>query len=353
MSGTLLIFMGKAVDRFGQRKMMLIAASILGLTALFSSFVSSLAMIFVSYFFLRYFGQGSMTLIPNSLVPQWFEEKRTFAFSLAGLGNLLATLLVPAFNYWLISYVGWQNAWRLWSLALFVIFIPMSILFVINKPEDMGLHIDNRKKEKHQDIHTTDYEKNAWTLKEAMHSRAFWLIGIISLVVPMFTTGITFHFFSMMEIKGVQNEAASWIIGLVALPAAIMPLIARTFLDKKTPATLFSLTQFSIVLSVVFLTFFVSNSFTAIIFILFYGFSASIQSIAINTVYPYYYGRKHLGTIRAAATIFMVIGSALGPLPFGLGFDITGSYDTVLYGVIVFAILTTVLTFFIKKPYKV
>jgi MFS family permease len=72
ISGSLLIFMGKAVDRFGQRRMMIIAAFVLGLTALFSSFVSSLAMIFVSYFFLRYFGQGSMTLIPNSnLGPKW------------------------------------------------------------------------------------------------------------------------------------------------------------------------------------------------------------------------------------------------------------------------------------------
>ncbi|MBE0701464.1 MAG: MFS transporter [Acholeplasmataceae bacterium] len=74
ISGKLIIFMGKAVDRFGQRKMLLIVSIALAATTFYGSFVSSFVMILVSYFFLRYFGQGSVTLILNSLVPQWFEK---------------------------------------------------------------------------------------------------------------------------------------------------------------------------------------------------------------------------------------------------------------------------------------
>ncbi|MDF0594349.1 MFS transporter, partial [Methanotrichaceae archaeon M04Ac] len=143
ISGLLIIFMGKAIDRFGQRKMLIIVVIMLSITAFFNSFVSNIGMIFVGFFFLRYFGQGSMTLIPNSLVPQWFEKKRAFAISLSGIGNLIATLSIPAFNYWMITHYGWVHAWRVWSLVLLIGFVPLVILFVFNKPEDLGITMEN------------------------------------------------------------------------------------------------------------------------------------------------------------------------------------------------------------------
>jgi len=148
MSGLLLVFMGKATDKFGQRKMLIIVGTLLALTAFFNSFATSLALIFVGFFFLRYFGQGSMTLIPNSLIPQWFEEKRAFAVSISNIGNLLATLSVPALNLYLINTFGWQETWRIWSLLLMFVFVPLTALFVINRPEDIGLSMDDKEASK-------------------------------------------------------------------------------------------------------------------------------------------------------------------------------------------------------------
>jgi len=93
--------------------MMMIVGLLLALTAFYNSFVSSILMISLGFFFLRYFGQGSMTLIPNSLVPQWFHKKRALAISLSGIGSLVAALIIPSFNLWLISQVGWQVTWRI------------------------------------------------------------------------------------------------------------------------------------------------------------------------------------------------------------------------------------------------
>lgn len=75
LSGALLIFMGRASDKYGPRKMLMIAGLFLALSAFFSSFTSNIIMIFISFFLLRFFGQGSLTLLPNALTPQWFEKK--------------------------------------------------------------------------------------------------------------------------------------------------------------------------------------------------------------------------------------------------------------------------------------
>ena len=355
ISGLSLIFMGRAVDRFGARRMMMVAGVMLGLSALYNSFVANIVMIFIGFFLLRYFGQGSLTLIPNALVPQWFEKKRAFSISLAGIGNLLATLSIPAFNYFMINAIGWQQAWRVWSIILLVGFVPLVYLFVVNRPEDIGIPMENDLANGDQDAvkaSLVKMEKESFTLKEALKTKEFWFAGIIGMIPSMFTTGITFHFFSMMNLRGVSNDHAAIIIGLVALPAFIMPFIARLVIDRYPVNYVFSVTLVFMILSMLWLAFTVNSAFTATLFILFYGTAVAVQGVALNVLWPNYFGRLYLGSIRGSATVFMVLGSALGPLPFGVAYDLTGGYNHVIMGMILFTSITVFMALSIKKPIK-
>jgi len=352
LSGSLLVFMGKATDKFGQRKMLILVGILLAITTFFNSFVSNLIMIYIGFFFLRYFGQGSMTLIPNSLIPQWFEDKRAFALSLSTIGGLLATLSVPAINLFLINTIGWQETWRIWSLLLIFIFVPLTALFVINRPEDIGLQMDNKESSKDHEEDLRKLEKNSWHLSEAVRTKEFWYAGLMSVIVPMFTTGVTFHFYTMMELRNISNEQAAIIIGLIAAPAAVLPFFAKLIIDRYKLKYVFLLTQVMIFISMLYLALFVNSVASAILFILFYGLSAGIQGVALNVLWPDYFGRKYLGSIRGAATVFMVIGSALGPLPFGIYYDLSGEYNLVIYGMMVMTLFAMILALLIHKPTK-
>lgn len=68
----------------------------------FATLIAGFVMIGVGNFIDR-FGQGSMTLIPNTLVTQWFIRKRGLAFSLMMLGSFSSAMLFPIINVWLIS----------------------------------------------------------------------------------------------------------------------------------------------------------------------------------------------------------------------------------------------------------
>ena len=46
----------------------------------------------------------------------------------------------------------------------------------------------------------------------------------------------------------------------------------------------------------------------------------------------------------------MVIGSALGPLPFGLAFDITGNYNLILGVSLLFPVAAMVASFMAPRP---
>lgn len=352
LSGLSLIFMGRFVDRYGARRMMIVVGVLLALTTWYQSFATHIAFIFIGFFCLRYFGQGSLTLIPNSLVPQWFEKRRAFAVSLSSIGNLIATMSVPALNLWLIHVFGFETAWRLWGIALMVGFVPLVALFVFNRPEDLKMTMENGTDDKEAiEASLLRLNQESFTLREAVHTPAFWIAGFISTIASMFTTGITFHFFSIMRLRSISEETSALIIGLVAFPAFFMPLIARVILDKVAVHKVFSVTLTWIILSMAWLAWGVRDATTATLFILFYGSAIAIQSVALNVLWPNFFGRKYLGSIRGAATVFMVIGSALGPLPFGIGYDLSGQYTGVILGMMVYTAVVLCFSFFIKKPH--
>lgn len=353
LSGTLIVFMGKAVDKFGQKKMLMVAGIMLAVSCFFNSFITNIPMIFTGFFLLRYFGQGSLSLIPGSLVPQWFEKNRALAMSLLAFGNMAGNMFVPAFNTFMIENYGWQFAWRGWSVLLLFIFVPLVAFFIINKPEDIGLLPDNQKAKSQEDVNL-EIEKMtraSFTLNEALKTKEFWFIGIISMMIPLISTGMMFHFFSIMASKHIDSTAAAVVIGLIALPGFFMPVLASTIVDRFRSRYILSITSALIGLDLLYMIS-VGSTTTASVFILIYGLLTNLQNVTLNVIWGKYFGRLHLGSIRGAATVFMVIGSAFGTVPFGLSYDLTGSYNAVFVGMAIIAFTGTVLSLSIRKPKK-
>jgi MFS family permease len=87
LSGLLLFSVGKLTDRLGRRIMLTAVGFLLGMACLGNSLVVGSITLFVGFFFIRILGQGSMTLIPSTLVSQWFIKRRGRALSFAGLGG--------------------------------------------------------------------------------------------------------------------------------------------------------------------------------------------------------------------------------------------------------------------------
>jgi MFS family permease len=68
-AGLLLFLIGHSIDRFGQRPVSLTVSILLAGACIWNSFVISPWMLFIGFFLIRLLGQGSMTLVPNTLIP--------------------------------------------------------------------------------------------------------------------------------------------------------------------------------------------------------------------------------------------------------------------------------------------
>ncbi|MFC0014107.1 MULTISPECIES: MFS transporter [Allobacillus] len=107
VAGLIMIFVGRFIDRFGQRVMMVVVGTLFAIACFLNSAVSTIWMLTIGFFAIRLSGQGSMSLIPNTLAAQWFVKKRGFAVSLMALGSFISAMVFPIINTWLIdTWIG-------------------------------------------------------------------------------------------------------------------------------------------------------------------------------------------------------------------------------------------------------
>lgn len=234
IAGLLLFIVGRFADRYGQKKMIIIVAALLGISCMWNSFITTQWMLFLGFFLGRLTGQGSMTLLPSTVIPQWFIRKRAFAFSMMSMGGVIGSAVLPPLNTWLIGIWGWNSVWRLWAGLLWLFFIPITYLFLFDKPEDLGLLPDNRVNNDIGDASSASFEEmtNSWTLKEAMHTRSFWGMLFCQILLPMITTGVVFHFVSILGSKDLSSASAAFVLSLLAIVSFPTTFIAGYLLDR-------------------------------------------------------------------------------------------------------------------------
>ena len=360
VAGLLLFVVGRLVDKHGQRRMMLIMGSLLAFACFWNSFVIGPVMLFIGFFMLRLFGQGSMTLIPNTLVPQWFVVKRGRALSFMAIGGFLSSASFPPLNTWLITTFGWESAWRILGLALIVIFLPVVFFIVKNKPEDIGLLPDNaiskkklaqRREEKMEEVEQEEGFETNWTVKEAMRTRAFWFILFCVSIPALVNTGLTFHLFSILGEQGVPGSTAAIILSIMAIVGFPVTMASGFILERVNVHIVLGLSFVGQMVFILLLTQ-VHTYLLAIVFAVLWGIIGGIERITLNIIWPNYFGREHLGSIKGIATTTMVIGSAFGPLPFGIAFDVFGGYTEILLIILIFPILGTIAAFMSPPPSK-
>jgi MFS family permease len=95
-----------------------------------------------------------------------------------------------------------------------------------------------------------------------------------------------------------------------------------------------------------------STAWQAFVYGAIVGFASGGIMTVSAVIWPAYYGRRHLGSIRGAATTSMVAGAALGPLPFAFAFEAFGAYTRVLAVFIMFPVVSLAAAYFARPPVR-
>jgi len=350
MAGMIMGVMGGLFDKYGHRKMGTAVAVLFGFALIYMSTISTVPMLLLGFFLIRLLGQGGMSLIGTTLVPQWFIKKRGRAISIVSVFGALSLATLPPINTWIIQNLSWQTGWRVWAVVMWLVVAPTIYFFIRTRPEDVGLSPDNEVQVLVDGVGVI--EENSWTLKEAMRTRSFWMI-LYSVIVPSaIITGCIFHQISILGQAGLSPEKVALISGVTSIIRLPLILVAGQLADRIQLRYLLAASQGALLIMLVAL--YVANSVPLVmVYGVLMGTQMALQGLVMGVIWPDYYGRKHLSTIRGTTMMAGVIGSALGPLPFGFAYDVFGGYTEVVIASMLFPLVGTAFALLAKKPVKV
>ncbi|MGY8879433.1 MAG: MFS transporter [Dehalococcoidia bacterium] len=334
----MIIFIGRSLDKYGPRRMMVFAVVCLGLGAMWLSQVNSAWQLFVGFAIMRTMGQGALSLIPATMVSVWFVRKRPMALALMALGGAIASGIYPFYGATLIEEFGWRTARIAIAITGWVLLIVPAIVFIRSSPESIGLKpdgdTDESEKESAKSKKKPDVIEHTWTVNQAVRSRMMWLLIFAGSAQSLVGTGVAFQQVSIMTSKGLSIGAAAGVFGIMA-PSAIVGQFIAGYLASRMPVRyLIAVGQVGLVLAMIMLLR-TDQLWQAYAYGVVLGLNQGFLMNLNQVVWPAYFGRKHLGSIKGVANFGMMASAALGPLPLALSIDQTGSYTLGLYAYMV------------------
>jgi len=348
-----MIFIGRLLDRYGARTMLLAVGVLFGLAALWMSVVDHPVKLYAGFAALRILGQGSLTLIPTTLIALWFVRLRGRAMAIGGIGMAASQAAFPIMIHTLITHTGWRNAWVILALVIWAALVPV-VLLVRRSPESVGLLPDGKSaqpKGQAVDIQASTVHEVNFSLSEALHTRAFWLLLFASSAFPLISTGLAFHQISLLTGKGIQTGVATAVFGIIGPSQLLGTFIAGFMADRFPNRYLLVVGQVLLVVAMLW-TFLITSSWQAFTYGAILGLSMGFIMNVSAVIWPNYYGRLHLGSIRGVSTASGVAFAALGPLPFGLVYDITGNYSLAILVLLALPVFCAVAALLALPPKK-
>jgi len=333
-----LFLIGRLMDRYGPRKALVVVSVSFGLTALGMSRVTQPLHLYAGFVLLRLLGQGSLTLIPTTMVAQWFVRLRGRAISVTSVGAIAGQATFPPLLHLLIARTDWRMAWVVQAGLVWALLLPPVLLFVRRMPESMGLRPDGdppRAATGQAAAATTEPREEEWTPGEAFRSPTFWLLMAAAASHPLISTALTFHHVSFMASRGLDATTASMVFTVMAPFSLVGTLLAGAVVDRFVVRHLLVAAQGGLMVALLWSAT-ISMPWQAVVYGGLLGLTSGFGMTLQSVVWPSYFGRRHLGSIRSVAAASMIASAAIGPLPFGWLFDLTGSYNL---GILIFLML--------------
>lgn len=344
----LIILVGRLLDRFGARWVLTAVVILFGFAALWMSQVDSALDLYLGFAAIRTLGQGAMTMVPTTLVAIWFVRRRAQATSLAVIGGAVSAATLPIVAHLLISRYGWQGGWVGLAIGIWAIMLLPALLLVRRSPESVGLLPDG--------VHASAAEQaqnssDGFTLAEAMHTRAFWFLLLAGSSFSLIGTALTFHNVSLLTGKGLDPAIAAGVLSVMALVSLSSNLLAGVLNDRYPNRLVLAGAQVLLVGAMLF-TFVISATWMAFVYGALLGVGQGFGMNTITVIWPNYFGRKRLGSIRGVAMTSTMAFAALGPLPFSVLYDVSGSYSLAILVFLVLPVICATLALLAPRPTK-
>jgi MFS family permease len=203
---------GALIQRFGARRWLTSATVACAGSYLLISMIGELWQLYACVGLLG-ITIGGTTLVPaQTVVTTWFSAKRGRAMGLVMMGIGIGGLCIPPLITVFIQWVGWRNSWRLSALIYLVLLLPPLLLFLRNRPSDVGQRPDGVEPGATLDLSSS--ATAGVTVKRAVRSPAFWLLFAIYVLQLYVLSAVSINAQAFAEDVGYTMTTAALFMAL-------------------------------------------------------------------------------------------------------------------------------------------
>jgi MFS family permease len=308
--------LGRWIDRFGPRRVILICMTIYGCAiASLSLLRFGLGQFYLTCFVLGVVGNGAAHLAYSRSISTWFQRRLGMALAFVMVGAGLGAMILPVVAQSIIGRAGWRAAYgSLGGLAL-LLGLPLSWRYI---------------RERSSDGHkSAPIAHSGMTWQQGLRSFAFWIITAILFVSSISMNGAITHLSALLTDRGLTagNAAlcASILGGSSLLSRVVVGWLLDRFFGPRVAFVINLITALGMFLLARANTFQAGCLAAALI-----GVGAGGEAAITPYLLTRYFGLRAFSTLYGLTWTFYAAAGAIGPVILGRAFDVTGSYSSLL-----------------------
>ncbi len=315
VSGVAAPFVGALLDRIGSRVLGTLAGLIAGACVLGLAGVHSLIVFYALFAIsgIAGFGAPGGQLITTVPIAKWFHTNRGRALAIATIGMPLGTSIFLPIVEALIDNLGWREAWLVSGVMVITVLAVPCAIFMRKDPESMDLHPDGAD---HPPVYTA-LESSAstatsenWTAAQAIRSPTMWMIVAAMMLLGAVLPGTVLYRTAYWQDVGLST-------GVIALATALDPLMVSVsalycgFLADRIQTRYLAFFGLTIAGCSMLAMILAQDSVVYLLaYNMIWGIGMGANVTVQNIIWPNYFGRQFVGTIRGIVFPISVIASA-------------------------------------------
>jgi len=328
VNGVLAFGAGYLSDRYGPRIVMTIAGIIVGSAYLLISQTQAVWQLYLVYGGLFAVGWSAFDVVPLSTVAKRFSANRGVMTGIVKAGAGTGMFAIPLLVGGIVSSMGWR--WAFVALGVLVLVgVSTAAQFMRLKPVTASMENASEAIAPANPVGTA----MGLTLHEAFHTRQFWTMCVMYLLVYWCSFTIVVHISPHAVDLGLSTVTAASMISVMGISSIVGRLTTGKLIDRIGLKRTMTIGLVGWVLAYSWLQL-QGGIWTLYLFTVVYGFNHGGLFTAFSPMIAELFGTRAHGSIFGAVLVSAAFGGAIGPYLAGRIFVLTGNYN------LVFIILT-------------
>ena len=289
----------------------------------------------------------------GSIINNWFAKRRGLAFAIGMTGVSFGAVLVNLTQF-LIDKIGWQDATLILGGIVLAAGLPLAAIMRA-RPEDEGLLPDGDPPRPGvtapaASAAPTSPAYAGFTLREALSTRAFWVMSAAFLARNFVTTGFGFCFIPAIEDKGFTAAAGASVLIVFAVMTVPSRLTSGYLGDLWRRNVVAGVMMAGIAASMLIMVW-AETLAVIIIFLFIYGsFWGGIGGAMSMALRGEFFGRRNFAAIASVTTLVIGLGEIAGPTAAGAIFEETGSFQLAFAAFAIAALISAIGLLSLRPP---